>query len=420
MLPEVADSASARRYESVLVAILFVTYGAVFLDRLTLLFLSPYIAAELHLSPQDIGYLAGALAVTWAFSGVVFGAVSDRYGRKVVLVPAVLAFSLLSWLSGLAHTFTQLLLIRACMGLVEGPCWPIVNALAEQSSHPQRRARNVAIVVSSAAVVGLAAAPVLTTQIAEHYGWRAAFFVAGVPGLLISIPLMLFVKEVRRDGSGGRYEHVPIADYLALLKNRNVLLCCAGGAALLSWNFLLNIFAPLYITQTLGYPGTVAGWVLGAAGLANVCFGYATTALANRMGRKETLLLLAVPTALVPLAMIPAAMYDHLGLLMGFMFFVNGGQTITVLTLILIPTESVSPKFAATAIGLTTFCGEIVGATVVPAIFGAAAAQYGLVVAMYGSAASMLVLFVCALFLKDTTPVLARSATLDAGPAVAT
>jgi MFS family permease len=56
------------------------------------------------------------LAITWAVSTFVFGALSDRVGRKPVLVPALFTFSILSWISGQVHSFPQLLLVRALMG----------------------------------------------------------------------------------------------------------------------------------------------------------------------------------------------------------------------------------------------------------------------------------------------------------------
>src|ERR1700733_15052161 len=161
---------SARRYENTLVAILFFTWGTVFLDRMSQLYLAPYFAPEFHLSNAQIGTLASVLAIAWAASTFFFGALSDRVGRKRGLVPAFLLFSILSWMTGWAHSFHQLLWIRGLMGLAEGPTWSIMTALIEESSDVGRRGRNIGFVVSAAALVGLAAAPVLTTQIAARWG----------------------------------------------------------------------------------------------------------------------------------------------------------------------------------------------------------------------------------------------------------
>ena len=109
------------RNEKTIVAILFFTWGTVFLDRMSQLYLAPYFAPEFRLSDAQVGFLASLVAASWAVSSLVFGAVSDRFGRRAVLVPGVLVFSLLSWVSGVAHSFEQLLVVRALMGVAEGP-----------------------------------------------------------------------------------------------------------------------------------------------------------------------------------------------------------------------------------------------------------------------------------------------------------
>ena len=148
-----------KQSQTRLLVILFFTWGSVFLCRMAQLYLAPYIAPEFHLDKEQIGLLAAVLAVTWAISGLVFGFVSDRVGRLKILVPAVFSFSVLSWCSGLARNFEQLLLIRALMGIAEGPCWAVITALVEESSPPGKRGRNVGFVVSAGALVGLAVAP---------------------------------------------------------------------------------------------------------------------------------------------------------------------------------------------------------------------------------------------------------------------
>lgn len=123
------NTRSSAEHEKFTVAILFVTWGVVFLDRMAVLYLAPYIAPELHLSGAQVGSLAGIMALCWAVSAMLFGAISDRVGRKVVLVPMVVLFSVLSAASGLAHSFTELLLVRALLGIAEGPCWSVTMAL---------------------------------------------------------------------------------------------------------------------------------------------------------------------------------------------------------------------------------------------------------------------------------------------------
>ena len=72
----------SRRYENLLVGIMFFTWGTVFLDRMSGLYLAPFIAREFQLTNEQIGLLASVLAITWAISTLLFGAVSDRVGRR--------------------------------------------------------------------------------------------------------------------------------------------------------------------------------------------------------------------------------------------------------------------------------------------------------------------------------------------------
>jgi predicted MFS family arabinose efflux permease len=389
----------SRRYENSLIAILFFTWGTVFLDRMSQMYLAPYFAPEFQLNPEQIGTLASVLAITWAASTFLFGALSDRVGRKAVLVPAVFAFSVLSCLSATARSFHQLLFLRALMGLAEGPTWSIITALIEESSPSSRRGRNIGLVVSAAALVGLAAAPVLTTQVAAHWGWRSAFLVAGLPGVLAGFLIWKFVREPETGGARPKPSWI---EYALILRYRNVWLCCIGAAGFMSWLFALNVFAPLYITEVVHQPATVAGFLLGASGLGSFFLGFLLPSLSDRVGRKPVLLSMAVMSAAVPLAFLLPVLFEHRLLLAGIVFLANTGQGMASLTMVLVPTESVPAEFRATSIGLVTMVGEIAGATAAPLLAGVLAEAYGLGLTMWLAAAGSAVVFVIAVFLRET------------------
>lgn len=399
-----------RRYENTLVLILFFAWGTVFLDRMSQLYLAPFFAPEFHLSHEQVGVLASVVAVSWAISTLFFGALSDRWGRRRILIPAVFAFSVLSWVSGLAQSYGQLLLVRALMGIAEGPCWSVITALIEESSHPSRRGRNVGLVVSAGALVGLAVAPVLTTQVASRLGWRWAFFVAGMPGILLGLLIWKFVKEPpRRAGSS---DSAPtLKDYVSVLRLRNVWLACFGAAGFMTWLFLLSVFAPLYITEVAHQPATTAGFLLGASGLGSFFIGFLLPAFSDRVGRKPILWCLAALSTVVPLALLVPSLYSHLWLLAGILLLANGGQGIASLIIVLVPAESAPIGFAATAIGMVTLAGEIMGATVAPAIGGAMAQKMGLGTALWMSAAGAAFVFLVTIFLKETSRGRVASAT---------
>jgi MFS family permease len=388
------------RSENRLLIIHFFTWGSVFLCRMSQLYLAPFIAPEFHLNNEQIGLLASVLAITWAISGLVFGFVSDRIGRRRILVPAVLAFSLLSWCSGLARNFGELLVVRALMGIAEGPCWAVITALVEESSAAGRRGRNVGFVVSAGALVGLAVAPVLTTQIASRFDWRWAFFAAGVPGFVLAFLIQRFVGEpVRTEAGHGR---INIGGMLRILRYRNMALSCVGAVGFVSWLLMQNIFAPLYITEVAHQPATGAGLLLGATGLGSFVLGLFLPALSDRFGRRRTLAVMAVLSFLVPVALLTPSLYGNLWLLAGILFITNAGQGIPSLVMVLIPTESVPARYAASSIGLATFTGEVLGAAVAPAVGGALAVRYGLGVPMWMSAAGAGLVLVASVAMRET------------------
>lgn len=402
-VPEEVRAPLSARYEFGLVVLVFFTWGAVFLDRMSVLYLAPYIAPALHLTHAQVGLLASSLAVAWALSSLVLGAVSDRIGRRPVLVPAVFAFSILSWLSGVVRSFIQLFVVRILMGIAEGPTWSTITATVEESSAPERRGRNVGVVVSAAALVGLALAPVLTTQIAARWGWRNACFVAGVPGLILGVLLWKFIPERRTTAAAG-HDKPSLAEYLSLLRYRNMWLCCLASMGFMTWLWVMHAFAPLYITEVNKNSATFAGLILGASGLGAFLWGMVLPWLSDYTGRKPALLVVALVSAVVPLTYQVPFLIAHPWLMAAAGFVANGGQCIAALTLVVIPSETVPPQFHATAIGLATLCGEIFGGTIAPAVSGAIADRHGLVSSLWIAAAGAILVFVAGVFMKETAP----------------
>jgi predicted MFS family arabinose efflux permease len=395
----------SARYEFGLVVLVFFTWGTVFLDRMSVLYLAPYIAPALHLSHAKVGLLASSLAVAWAVSSLLLGAVSDRVGRKPILVPAVFIFSVLSWVSGLVRSFGQLFVVRTMMGLAEGPTWSTITATVEESSAPNRRGRNVGVVVSAAALVGMALAPVLTTQIAARFGWRAAFFVAGAPGILLGWLLWKLVKEPgKRNGTAAAHHKPDFKEYFTVLRYPNMWLCCVASAGFMTWLWVMHASAPQYITEVTKHSPTYAGFILGASGLGAFAWGFVLPWLSDYVGRKPMLLIVALVSALVPLTYQMPFLIAHPWWMAAAGFFANGGQCIAALTLVVIPTESVPAEFHATAIGLSTLVGEIVGGTLAPAISGAVADRHGLAASLWIAAAGAILVFLAGLFMRETAP----------------
>ncbi len=185
-----AHSQTAQRhpvfnYENGLLILLGISFGFAFFDRNSASVLIPYMSKDLALSNTQAALINSVLSIMWALGAYVIARWSDSMGRrKPFLLAFLIIFSACSFLSGLAQSFEVLLISRALMGFVEGPFLPVCLAIMAVESSANRRGVNSGIMQNFfAALLGQSLAPWLLPVIAEEYGWRAAFFVSGVPGL---------------------------------------------------------------------------------------------------------------------------------------------------------------------------------------------------------------------------------------------
>jgi MFS family permease len=183
------------KYEWKAVALLAVSFGLVGLDRMVLAPLFPFMMKDLHLTYQDLGNLVGILGVFWGISAFVMGGLSDRFGRRKVLVPAILLFSLLSGLSGWATGLLSLLVIRSVMGVAEGAVASTGVAICTEASYPPRRGINQGFFQCAFALLGGALAPVLATQMLTFTTWRNVFLIVGVPGVIVALLVAFTIRE---------------------------------------------------------------------------------------------------------------------------------------------------------------------------------------------------------------------------------
>ena len=125
---------------------------------------------------------------------------------------------------------------------------------------------------------------------------------------------------------------------------------------------------------------------------------------------------MAAMSALVPLVLLIPPLYAYPWLLAAILLCTNAGQGMPTLVMVLIPTESVPPQFAATSIGLATLVGEIVGATIAPTLGGALAERHGLGITLLMAAGGTAVVFLAALFLKETAHIKSGHRQLQSQP----
>jgi len=266
-------------YENGLLLLLGISWGFAFFDRNSASVLIPYMAKDLGLNNTQSALINSVLSVMWALGAYVIARWSDARGsRKPFLVAFLLIFSACSILSGLAPSFPVLLTARAIMGAVEGPFLPVCLTIMAIESSPGRRGVNAGIMQNFfAALLGQSLAPSLLPVIAQAHGWRDAFFVAGLPGLLCAVGVWLWVREPTRDAQAQRRgtaataaaQHGGTMGVLEMLAVRNVLVCCLISVFMVGWFVMGWTFLPKFLTEVRGMPGPAMGSLLSVLGFAS-------------------------------------------------------------------------------------------------------------------------------------------------------
>ena len=179
-------------------SVLFVINALNFFDRQIIGAVGEPIRKEFGLNDSALGALNTAFTLIYAFVGLPLGKLADKYSRKRILATGVFFWSLMTAASGLARNFWQIFALRLGVGIGEASCAPAATSLIGDYFPAERRAKAMSIFMLGLPI-GLALSFAVSGAVAKNYGWRAAFLVAGIPGLFCVLAA-LFIKEPRRGG----------------------------------------------------------------------------------------------------------------------------------------------------------------------------------------------------------------------------
>ena len=404
------DKRGKGYYEWGIVGLLAVLGGVFMLNRLAIVYLFPFIISEFKISYAQAGALASVLAVTAALGIFVFGALSDRIGRKIIIIPATILFSLMSWASGIAQNFLQMFLARALMGIGVGAVLPTSIATIAAESTPSRRGFNFGLHTSLAPLVSVGIGAILVTQLTRIMSWRMVLFVVGVPGLLISIILYFFMREPKtstayddEDGNQWRGIVPEKPGFFTPLKYRNVCISCVVNFLVMCCLVVFSTFSMVYLTEVLGFPISGAGILISLIGFAGFAGCILLPMLSDHIGRKNVLIPSLFVLGLSFIGFISSGpSFPVLAILVGIAGFATGGVAPIVISAI--PTESVPPHLAATASGIPASIGEIFGAALMPFVAGWLGDLYGLKTSLFCCAIPPLIAGFISLLYVETAP----------------
>jgi predicted MFS family arabinose efflux permease len=400
---------AAASYPVLLVVLLSINFGIVFFDRNALGFLGPFVKPELGLSDTQVGLFSSVLSLTWSFAAFGVGALADRTGRhKSLLVLSTLIFSACSFLSGIATSFVALLATRALMGVAEGGIMPISQALIAERVRPAYRGLAMGVTQNLGSnFLGSFVAPVTLTQFAGHHGWRSAFFLAGIPGLVWALLILAFVRKPRIEASAGSAPTQAMS-WSKALAERNVIVCALIAVLLVSYLVLCWTFMPLYLVQERHFDAGTGSWLMGVLGISATVGAFLVSGLSDRIGRRLPVIVIPLIGTILPLG----AMFFHGSVWVLASIFFLGWALNGVCPLIMatIPSESVEPHHRAAALGLCMGTGEILGGVLAPYLAGRASDNVGHAAPLWIMLCLSLAAAALALLLRETAPrVLARN-----------
>jgi MFS family permease len=390
------------KYEWKAVTLLGLGFGLVGLDRWIISPLFPFMMKDLHLSYQDLGNIVGVMGITWGVFAAIMGGLSDRIGRRKILLPSIFLFSILSGFSGIVTGLMSLILIRAMMGVGEGSFCPVSFAATSEVSEPKRRGFNQGIQQCTFAFFGLGLGPIIATQLlAIVPSWRWVFLIVAIPGLIVG-GLMYFVI---RDTSATRGSTNAPATYAwrTIFHRRNIILAMIALLCAMSGVFVLCAMIPNYLIDYLHLPAAQMGYVTAAIGFGGGVGQLVIPGLSDIYGRKVMAVLSFLGAAVFLLFFSRTS--AHPAMLFGLLFIISF-FCLGLISLLSGPiaTESAPAGLTSTTIGIVVGAGEIFGGGIAPAIAGYFAQHYGIKVILYLALAGVVFGVIICSFLKETAP----------------
>jgi predicted MFS family arabinose efflux permease len=302
-----AQPGQSRYY---VLAILTLVYAFNHIDRQVLVILLEPIREDLKLEDWHLGLLSGlGFAAVYSTVGIPVAIWADRGVRRDIVALSLGFWSFMTVLSGFAQTYWHLLLARMGVGLGEAGGTPPATSMIADLYPPSQRATALGVYTLGIGLGILAGFP-LGGYVYELYGWRAAFFVAGAPGLVLALVVWLTVREPERGQSEARVDTArpSIRQTFAFMLSQPAFLWLLAGCMMIcvSANAFLAWTSPLLIRTYSAGVGEVSlalGLLVGGlGGLGAVLIGLVCDRLSRKDLRWRPWIILASAIVALPFA----------------------------------------------------------------------------------------------------------------------
>lgn len=325
------NSTPSQTYVWYVIWLMFAVNMLNYIDRMVLAVLIEDIRQDIPMSDSQIGALTGlAFAIFYAFAGVFLGRLSDIYSRKRILISAIGVWSLATAVCGMTSNFMQMLFARISVGFGEAGAMPASQSMLADYCTVEKRSAAYAI-QSAGATLGLMVGLAGGGWIAQLYGWRSAFYLAGALGLPIALLLAITLRDPQRgvlDAGADTHEGASFKTTLAFLWNkRSFPLILMGSTCIAFMMFGVAQWVPAFLIRTYGLSTAQVGLYFGVAtGLGSAMGAITGGLLCNWLVSKDVRWLLTLPI-LVGLFVVPfyeiALFSGNLKVTIAMIFLVN-------------------------------------------------------------------------------------------------
>lgn len=360
-----------------------------YIDRYVLAAVEPSIRAAFF-APNDpnamamTGTLAPAFLVTYMLAAPALGWLSDRFSRWIVVGVCVILWSLATAAGGFAATFFALFLTRIFVGIGEGGYGPAAPTILADYFPVEKRGRIMAY-FCAAIPVGSALGYVLGGLIGAQLGWRWAFYIVAIPGVIFGLVCFLQTDPRARSGVREERKRAGKEDYLALLRTRSFVFNCAAQTAMTFALGGLAFWMPAYLIfreQPAAMAVPAFGGITVVAGLLSTLLGgFVADKLQKRVCGSYFLvsgvgMILAFPffigTIYAPFPLAWVCLF-----LAVFFVFLNTGPSNAALA------NVAAPKVRATAFALNILIIHALGDAISPPLLGFVAGRSSLNVSFF-------------------------------------
>lgn len=304
---------SSNLYRNYVLAMLTLVYVFNFIDRQLLVILQESIKKELLLSDTQLGLLSGfTFAIFYVTLGIPIARVADKTNRRNIVMLSLGLWSIMTAICGTAQNFIQLSLARIGVGVGEAGGSPPAHAMISDYFPPAKRSTALSI-YSTGIYFGILIGFLMGGYLNQHLGWRTAFFVLGIPGIIFSLLFYITVKEPRRgatdiDTGAANEAHSFKKVLRTLFSTRTFPFLALATALHVFCIYGLFNWAPSFLSRIHGMKNAAIGATLGPIlGIGGAIGSFAGGWLTDYFGKKDKRQYLKIPAWAIILSILFAA-----------------------------------------------------------------------------------------------------------------